>query len=79
MLTKFSAFMKINTLDLVKGLITAVFGAIAGIIFPIVQSGSFEINWTTVLKAAVAAAFGYLSKQLFTNSDGEFMKKECNP
>jgi hypothetical protein len=76
MLSKVSAFMKINMLDLTKGLITAIFGAIGGFILPILQSGSFDFNWTTILKAAVAAAFGYLSKQLFTNSDGQFMKKE---
>lgn len=63
-------------LDLAKGLITAAFAAVAGIILPLVQSGSFDINWMTVLKAALVAAFGYLSKNLFTNSEGQFMKKE---
>ena len=76
MLTKFSSFMRVNILDFTKGIITAIFGAIGGIILPIIQSGSFTIDWSTVIKAAVAAAFGYMGKQLFTNSDGQFMKKE---
>lgn len=76
MLTKFSEFLKINVLDIIKGLITAVFGAVGGIILPIIQSGSLTIDWSVVMKAAIAAAFGYLGKQLFTNSEGQFMKKE---
>lgn len=71
-----SKFFSLNMLDLAKGLITAAFAAVAGIILPLVQSGSFDINWMTVLKAALVAAFGYLSKNLFTNSEGQFMKKE---
>ena len=76
MLSKFSTFLRINVLDIVKGLITAVFGAVGGIILPVIQSGSFTIDWSIVMKAAVAAAFGYLGKQLFTNSEGQFMKSE---
>lgn len=72
----FSKFFSLNMLDIVKGLITAIFAAVAGVILPIVQSGSFDINWMTVLKAAAVAAFGYLGKNLFTNSEGQFMKKE---
>jgi hypothetical protein len=76
MLSKSSKFLSLNALDFVKGLITAVFGAIAGIIIPIVQSGSFAIDWMLVLKVAITAILGYLSKNLFTNSDGQFLKKE---
>lgn len=76
MLSKSSKFLALNTLDLVKGLITAIFGAVSGIILPIIQSGSFSIDWMMVVRAALAAAFGYLAKNLFTNSDGQFMKKE---
>ena len=76
MFTKFSALFKINSLDVIKGLITAFFGAIAGFIWPIIESGSFVIDWQTALKAGLVAAVGYLCKQFFTNSDGQFMKKE---
>lgn len=76
MLSKTSKFLSINTLDLVKGLITAVFGAVAGLILPIIQSGSFTFDWVMILKSALVAAFGYLAKNLFTNSDGQFMRKE---
>ena len=76
MLTAASKFLSLNVLDLVKGLITAVFGAVIGIVLPIVQSGSLEISWPTVWKAALISAISYLAKNLFTNSEGQFLQKE---
>lgn len=77
MLTAASKFLSLNVLDLVKGTITAVFGAVAGIILPTLQSGSFEISWPLVLKASLISAFSYLAKNLLTNSEGQFLQKEA--
>ena len=76
MLNKLSSFFSLNSLDLVKGLITAVFGAIIGIILPIMQSGTWVFDWKFIGQSAATAAVSYLFKQLFTNSDGQFLKKE---
>lgn len=76
MLTNLSEFLKLNILDLVKGIITAAFAAVLAIIYPIVESGSLVFDWGMIWKAALLAAVSYLLKQLFTNSDGQLFKKE---
>lgn len=69
---------KIGFKDAVKGFITAVIsGALTGI-YQIVQTGG-EVNPQVVKSSAlvgVASGIGYLIKNIFTNSNDEFGKKE---
>jgi len=76
MMNKLSEIYQLNSKDFVKGLITAVFGAVIGIVLPIMQSGEWVFDWSLIGKSALTAAVAYLFKNLLTNSDGEFLKKE---
>jgi len=71
-----SKFLGLNVNDAVKGIITAFLSAALLTIYNIIVSG-----WPTpteLLDAArvgLAAAAGYILKNLLTNSDGEFKKE----
>lgn len=72
-----SKFLGLNVSDAVKGVITAFLSAALLTIYNIISSG-----WPTsaeLLDAArvgLAAAGGYILKNLLTNSDGQIAKKE---
>jgi len=68
-----SEFLKLGKNDFVKGLIVAALGAALGVITPAVAAGT--ILSVTVLQGAgqagLVAGLAYLTKNLFTNSQGE--------
>jgi len=73
-----SNFLSLNSRDFIKGLIVVVICTfITGLYQLLVSEGT--VNWIT-LKPVVIAAFGaavsYLTKNLLTNSNGDFMKGE---
>jgi hypothetical protein len=74
---KQSKFLGLNVSDAVKGVITAFLSAALLTLYNIIVSG-----WPTsaeLLDAArvgIAAAAGYILKNLLTNSDDQFLKKE---
>lgn len=72
----FSDFLKINVLDVTKGLIVAVFTAVLVIVNDTINAGSFSFDWMHIGQTALAAAVAYLLKQLFTNSAGQFLSSE---
>lgn len=74
-MNKLSEIYQLNSADFIKGLITAVFGAVIGIVMPILQSGDWVFDWTLILKSAITAAVAYLFKNLLTNSEGKFLGK----
>ncbi|HXS58998.1 MAG TPA: hypothetical protein VN726_22900 [Hanamia sp.] len=63
---KQSSFLNLNLQDLIKGLLTAIGGAVMAIILPSIQAGNLTLDWTTIWHTAVAAGLAYLSKNLFT-------------
>ena len=73
-----SEFLKLDSADLWKGLIVAVFAAIATTLLPVLQSGALPV--IADLKAAgitgLTAGVAYLLKNVLTNSNGEPLKKE---
>ncbi len=71
-----SDFFKLNSKDLIKGLIMVTLGAIFGVVQGSIETGSFTFNWTEIWHAAAAAAVAYLAKNLLTNSDGSFASTE---
>lgn len=71
-----SLFGKWNVNDLAKGLIMAVLAAVISVIKTTVESGSLHFDWPTIGKYALVAATTYLTKNLFSNSKGDFAAKE---
>lgn len=71
-----SGFLKLNVKDFVKGLIIAVLAAVLQVILDTVSQGTLTFDWAAIGKLALSAAGVYLTKNLFTNSKGEFLTKE---
>jgi hypothetical protein len=79
-----SEFLKLKKVDFWKGMIVAGFSTAVSTIGTwatiIIESQSFEWSWITLAKAAgvgfIGGFSGYISKNLFSNSDGEPFKKE---
>lgn len=74
-----SKYLNLNSRDFIKGLIVAVICTFLTGFYQLIANGG-TVNWLTV-KPVVIAAFGaaisYLTKNLLTNSKGEFMKGEA--
>jgi len=71
-----SSFFKINLLDFVKGLILAVLTSVVTIIQTTLENSSLTFAWKLIGITAISSAIGYLIKNLLTNSEGQFLKKE---
>jgi len=71
-------FGKLYKSDAVKGAILTALAAFVAIIGQALDAQSWP-TWDEVIlagKVASTAGFSYLLKNLLTNSDGQFMKKE---
>lgn len=71
-----SNFLKLNLGDLGRGLVVAVFAAVFTQLASVLNTPGFELagfDWTETLRIAFAAAVGYLSKNMLTDSSGKFM------
>ena len=74
-----SLSLSLNLTDLMKGFITTVIGAFLGAILSAIQGNTIAWTWTffqPIVYAAIAAGISYLLKNLFTNSQDQFGKKE---
>jgi len=71
-------FLRLNLRDFMKGLIVAVIVAVLTFCYDGAVTGTlFEQGWLKrVGMVALAALFGYLIKNLFTNSQGEILTPE---
>ena len=73
-----SDFLRLNSRDFYKGLIVVVICTFITGLYQVVANGGI-INWITmkpVVIAAIGAGISYLTKNLLTNSNGEFMKND---
>jgi hypothetical protein len=73
-----SNFLKLNSRDFIKGLIVVVICTFITGFYQLIANG-FTVNWITlkpVIIAAIGAGVSYLTKNLLTNSNGEFMSSE---
>ena len=73
-----SNFLSLNTRDFIKGLIVAVICTFLTGFYQLIANGG-TINWLTikpVVIAAIGSGIAYLTKNLLTNSKGDFMKTE---
>lgn len=83
-MAKKSKYLKLSKTDFWKGLIVAVFGTAVSTIGTwstmAITNGDFSFDMTAIGKAAligcIAGLSGYLGKNLFSNSDGQFLKGE---
>jgi len=73
-----SNFLSLNSRDFVKGLIVVIICTFVTGLYQLLANGG-DVNWITI-KPVVIAAFGaavsYLTKNLLTNSKGDFMTGE---
>jgi hypothetical protein len=73
-----SKFLRLNSRDFIKGLIVVMFCTLITGFYQLIANGGV-INWQTikpVVIAAVGSGVSYLTKNLLTNSKGEFMRGE---
>ena len=73
-----SEFLRLNTRDFIKGLILVIICTFVTGLYQLIANGG-TVNWLTVkpvVIAAIGSAISYLTKNLLTNSKGEFMQRE---
>jgi hypothetical protein len=73
-----SDFLHLNSRDFYKGLIVIILCTFITGIYQVIANGGV-LNWETmkpVVIAAAGAGISYLTKNLLTNSQGDFMKVE---
>ena len=73
-----SKFLRLNSQDFIKGLIVVMFCTFITGFYQLISNGGI-LNWQTikpVVIAAIGSGVSYLTKNLLTNSKGEFMRKE---
>ena len=73
-----SDFFALNWKDLLKGVIVAVLTAVFATVAGLIQTGTLfaKESLAAIGISALTALLAYLSKNLFTNSDGEILTKE---
>lgn len=79
-----SLFLKLEKNDFVKAfvmfLLTTIVGVIGDAILQAVNDGTYSlgaIHWKEIGAAILVAVIAYLKKQLLTNSNGDFLKKDA--
>lgn len=73
-----SKFLRLNSRDFIKGLIVVMFCTFLTGFYQLLANGGV-INWITirpVVIAAIGSGVSYLTKNLLTNSKGQFMRSE---
>jgi uncharacterized membrane protein len=73
-----SKYLKLNTRDFINGIIVAIICTFITGFYQLIANGGV-INWLTVrpvVIAAIGSGVAYLTKNLLTNSKGQFMKSE---
>lgn len=78
-MAKKSGLFKLGWADAVKSLLMAVLSAVLDGLLQMlsVDNASLkDINWQRITTVAVVATLAYLLKNLGTNSDDKFLKKE---
>jgi hypothetical protein len=71
-----STFLTLGSKDFIKGLLVAVLSAVITIVYNTIQTGSLTFDWKTIGMTALTSAVAYIMKNLFSNSNGKFLKKE---
>jgi hypothetical protein len=74
----FSDFLKINLRDLSRGIVMAILGSVVSALLVIINNGKLPTldEWKNVGMLGLMAGISYLLKNLLTNSNDQFLKKE---
>ena len=73
-----SDFLSLNKKDVIKTIILIFIQAFLTGIYQLLTAGTI-LTWESlkpVIMTSIAAAIGYLLKNVFTNSNGEFLRRE---
>jgi hypothetical protein len=73
-----SKYLKLNTRDFINGIIVAIICTFLTGFYQLIANGGL-INWVTlkpVVIAAIGSGVAYLTKNLLSNSKGQFMRGE---
>ncbi len=73
-----SKYLRLNRRDFIRGLIVTVICAFITGFYQLIETNC-TLDWTTikpVIIAAIGAGVSYLTKNLLTNSNGDFMSPE---
>jgi hypothetical protein len=73
-----SRFLRLNRKDFIRGVWVTIIATLITGFYQLIASG-FTINWVTikpVVIAAIGSGVSYLTKNLLTNSEGEFLSDE---
>lgn len=73
-----SKFLRLNTRDFIKGIIVVIICTFLTGIYELIANGGV-VNWLTIkpiVVAAVGAGISYLTKNLLSNSKGDFLRTE---
>lgn len=73
---KLSKFLNLNKLDFIKGAITAAISAVLTFIYSCFSNGIYNLDYQMIGQIAGLAFVSYLVKNVFTNSNGQLVKKE---
>ena len=76
---KLSKFLGLNVADIAKSVIMAFMGSFVSGLYKFIELGTSPSawpEWKPVVMGGVAAALGYLIKNFFTNSEGQFLKQD---
>jgi hypothetical protein len=71
-----STFLTLGSKDFLKGLVLAVLTAVITIVYTSIEAGSLAFDWKAIGMTALSSALAYIMKNLFTNSQGELLKKD---
>jgi hypothetical protein len=71
-----STFLTLGSKDFLKGLVLAVLTAVITIVYTSIEAGSLAFDWKAIGMTALSSALAYIMKNLFTNSEGELLKKD---
>lgn len=70
-----SNFLSLNLKDFFKGFLMAILVPALLIVQQSLESGVLTFNWKQIAIASISGAIAYLIKNVLTNSDGNFLKR----
>ncbi len=76
-----ASFGKLNLHDIAKGFVLALITAILTPVVDMTHTGSFPVDWNSwshILEGAGTVAGSYLIKNLLTNKDDQFLKRDIS-
>lgn len=71
-----SSLFTLNSKDWIKGLVVAVLTAVITVVYSTIQTGTLVLDWKAISIAGISAALAYITKNLLTNSNDQFLTKE---